>query len=114
MADESTDVASKEELSVCERWFQDSEPVEHFLGIVQAEETNTEAIAGCLVAFLQSKGIGFEMCGIGFDGTNTMSGHISRVHTCLRLHVPSAVYVHCRCRNLQLAALNAAAEHMQR
>ena len=114
MADEGTDVASKEELSVCARWLQDSKPVEHFLGIVQAKETNAEAITGYLVAFLQSKGIGFEKKpGIGFDGTNTMSGHRSRVQTRLRLHAPSAVYVHCRCHKLQLAALNAAAEHTE-
>ena len=43
-----------------------------------------------------------------------MSGHRSRVQTCLRLiHAPSAVYVHCRCHKLQLAALNAAAEHTE-
>ena len=66
------------------------------------------------MAFLQSKGIGFEkMRGIGFDGTNTMSGHRSRVQTRLRLHAPSAVYVHCRCQKLQLAALKAAAEHTE-
>ena len=52
MADEGTDVASKEELSVCACWLQDSKPVEHFLGIVQAKETNVEAITGYLVAFL--------------------------------------------------------------
>ena len=114
MADEGTDIASKEELSVCALWLQDSKPVEHFLGIVQAKETNAEAITGYLVAFLQSKGIGFEkMRGIGFDGTNTMSGHRSGVQTCLRLHAPSAIYVHCRCHKLQLATLNAAAEHTE-
>ena len=53
------------------------------------------------------------MHGIGFDGTNTMSSHRSGVQTHLRLHAPSAVYVHCRCHKLQLAALNAAAEHTE-
>lgn len=33
MADESTDVASQEELSVCARWIEDNKPVEHFLSI---------------------------------------------------------------------------------
>ena len=37
----------------------------------------------------------------------------SGVQTSLRLHVPSAVYVHCRCHKQQLAALNAAAEHTE-
>ena len=55
MEDESTDVASKEELSVCACWLQDSKPVEHFLGIVQAKETNAEAITDYLEAFCSPK-----------------------------------------------------------
>ena len=35
MADESTDISSKEKLSVCARWLHKSKPEEHFLGIVQ-------------------------------------------------------------------------------
>ena len=82
--------------------------------MVQTKKTNAEAIIGYFVAFLQSSGIGFEkMRGINFDGTSTISGHRSGVQTHLRLHASSAVYVHCRCRKLQLAALNAAAEHTE-
>ena len=51
------------------------------------------------------------MRGIGFDGTNTMSGHRSGVQTRLRLHAPCSIYVHCRCHKLQLAALNASSDH---
>ncbi|KAI6649896.1 Zinc finger protein [Oopsacas minuta] len=51
------------------------------------------------------------MRGLGFDGTNTMSGHRSGVQIRLRLHAPSSIYVHCRCHKLQLAVLNAASEH---
>ena len=53
------------------------------------------------------------MRGLGFDGASTMSGHRTGVQTRLRLHSPSAIYVHCRCHQLQLAALNAAGEHIQ-
>ena len=114
MADESTDVASQEELSVCARWLEQNKAVEHFLGIVQAKETNAQAIAGYLCAFMESRNIGFEkMRGLGFDGTHTMSGHRSGVQTRLRVHAPSAIYVHCRCHKLQLAAVNAAAEHTE-
>ena len=75
MADESTDVASQEELSVCARWIEDNKRVEHFLGILHAKEKNAQAIACYLRTFLQSKNIGFDkMRGIGFDSTNTMSG----------------------------------------
>ena len=114
MADESTDVSSKEELSICARWEQDSKPVEHFLGILPAKETTAEAISSYLCVFLESKSIDITaMRGLGFDGTNTMSGQRSGVHKRLRLYSPSAVYVHCRCHQLQLATLNAADQHKE-
>ena len=114
MADESTDVASQEELSVCARWLEQNKPVEHFLGVIHAREIHAQAIAGYLTNFLKSKNISLDrMRGLGFDGTNTMSGHRSGVQTRLRAQAPSAVYVHCRCHILQLAALNAGAEHTE-
>ena len=45
MADESTDIASQEELSVCARCLRDNKAVEHFLGIIHAKETNAKAIS---------------------------------------------------------------------
>ena len=92
MADESTDVASQEKLSVCARWIEDNKPVEHFIRILHAKEKNAQAIACYLRTFLKSKNIGFDkMRGLGFDGTNTMSGHRSGVQTRLRLHARSLV-----------------------
>ena len=114
MADESTDVSSKEELSVCARWVQNGKPVEHFLGIVQAKETTAEAITRYLCSFLEARNIDLnKMRGLGFDGANTMAGHRTRVQIRLRLYSPSSVYIHCRCHQLQLAALNAADEHAE-
>ena len=37
LADESTDIASKEELSICGRWLEKGKPVEHFLGMVHVD-----------------------------------------------------------------------------
>ena len=88
--------------------------MEHLLGVIQAKETNAEAIAGYISDFLQSRSITFEkMRGLGFDGASTMSGNRTGVQTHLRLHAPSAIYVHCRCHLLQLAAVNAAGEHAE-
>ena len=87
MADESTDVSSKEELSVCARWVQNGKPVEHFLGIVQAKETTAEAITRYLCSFLEARNIDLnKMCGLGFDDANTMAGHRTGVQTQLRLY----------------------------
>ena len=40
MADESTDVSSKEELSICARWLENGKAVEHFLGIVHGPRSS--------------------------------------------------------------------------
>ena len=77
---------------MCARWLLHNKPVEHLLGVIQAKETNAEAIAGYISDFLQSRSITFEkMRGLGFDGASTMSGNRTGVQTRLRLHAPSAV-----------------------
>ena len=114
MADESTDVASMEELCVCARWLEGGKAVEHFLGIIHLKEASAEAITKCLCQFLQEKCLSFKKVrGLGFDGASTTSGAKSGVQIRMRYHSPSAVYIHCRCHQLQLAAVCAAKEHNQ-
>ena len=73
MADEVTDISSKEELSVCARWLDHNKLVQHFLGIVHAKET-TKRITSDLCTFLESKSIDLKKIrGLGFDGASTMS-----------------------------------------
>ena len=57
MADESTDIASMGELSICGRWLFKGEPVEHFLGIVHAKEVTAEAITTYLLQFFTERGL---------------------------------------------------------
>ena len=57
MADESTDISSKEELSVCGRWIENGKVVEHFLGIVHAKDVTAKALTQYLLDFLQERGI---------------------------------------------------------
>ena len=78
-----------------------------------AKETTAKAIANYLLTFLESKNMDItKMRGLGLKGANTMSGKRSGVQLRLRQHSPSAIYVHCRCHQLQLAAVNAANEQM--
>ena len=114
MADESTDVSSKEELSIFGRWIDNGKAVEHFLGIVRAKEVNAEALAKYLLDFLQERNIPTEILrGLGFDGASTMSGVTSGLQVRMRAHAPAALYVHCNCHRLQLAAVAAANEHRE-
>lgn len=51
MGDESMDVSSEEQLSVCAGWLHGSKLVEDFLWIVPEKETTAEAIIEYLCAF---------------------------------------------------------------
>ena len=103
MADENTDIAVKEELSVCARWFEnDKAVVEHFLGIANTHEVHAEALTQYLLLFLSDNGIPLSKLRglLGFDGTNTMPGNNTAVQVRIRHFSPSALFVHCTCRLL--------------
>ena len=55
MADESTDVSSEEEMSICGRWVEDGKAMEHFLGIIRAREVNAQSLIQYLLEFLDVK-----------------------------------------------------------
>ena len=102
MADESTYVASMEEFSICAWWLQNGKAVEHFLGI-HLKEVNAEAITKNLVDIMHEKSLSIQkLHGLGLDGASTNFGTRSRVQVHMRLHSPSAYYIHCHCHKLQL------------
>ena len=82
------------------------------MGIVHAKEVTAKALTQYLLDFLQEHGIPIQkLRGLGFDGASAMSGSKGGVQIQMRYHSPSALYVHCRCHQLQLAAVYAANEY---
>ena len=74
MADESTDIASKEEMSICAQWIEGCRVVEHLLGILRAGKVDAKSLAEYLLDFLWNKGIDIKLLrGLGYDGASTMS-----------------------------------------
>ena len=57
LADESSDISSKEELAICGRWLENGKVVELFLGIVHASEVNAKGLNEYLLSFLHNKKI---------------------------------------------------------
>ncbi len=93
---------------MCARWIEDGKAVEHFLGIVHAQDvTAGQYLLNFLDIPIQ------KLRGLGFDGASTTSGVRSGVQIRMRYHSPSALYIHCRCHQLQLAAVAAANEHTE-
>ena len=60
MADESTDVSSKEELSICARWLDNGAAVERFLGMVHVTDVHAEALTDYLTTFLHDNGLSLQ------------------------------------------------------
>ena len=110
MADESTDIATIEELSICFRWVDSSgSPVEHFLGLVSLSACDEASIFAALKAFLADSDIDAgKLRGQGYDGTATFSGTKNGVQMCIRTLAPRALFVHCRTHVLQLCCVSAA------
>ena len=75
LADELTDIATIEELSICFRWVDSSgSPVEHFLGLVSLSTCDASSIFASLKAFLAYSDIDAgKLRAQGYDGAATFS-----------------------------------------
>ena len=84
-------------------------PVEHFIEIVPMKRADAESIHSALVECLREKGMPLnKIIGMGFNGAATFSGNRTGVQTRLKEQSPHAIFVHCRCHQLQLACVQAA------
>ena len=107
MADECTDVATIEEMSVFCRWEEVTRGA--FLEIVHLKQANAESIYSALVECLKEKNLQVsKIVGMGFDGASTFSGKKTGVQTRIKKLAPHALFVHCHCHLLQLACVQAA------
>ena len=75
LADESTDITTMEEMSICFRWVENGEAVEHFLEVIHLKRTDAETITTALQDYMKLKHINPAcIIGMGFDGAATFSG----------------------------------------
>ena len=112
MADETTDVSTKEQVSVCIRYVRKNslhklEVCEEFLGFSSVSIANAEAITSAIVGLASGVGLNMDkLVGKGFDGASTMSGHVSGVSARLQQLYPNAKYfTHCRNHALNLVII---------
>ena len=105
MADEFTDVATIEEMSVFCRW-ENGIPDGSFFG---NSPSNTESIYFALVECLKEKQLEVSrIIGMGFDRASIISGRKAEAQTRIKKITPYALFVHCHCHLLQLACVQAA------
>ena len=111
LADETTDVSTTEQLSICVRFVETTHSqikvrVE-FLGFVAITSTTGESIAKAILSILDKLGLDvYLLHGQGYDGASNMSGKFRGVQAIVKSRVPSAVYLHCRAHSLNLAIVH--------
>jgi len=117
IADEATDCSTKEQASICIRFFDQTTKIvrEEFLGFVEAQSTTGEALAELFTDELESKGIDLEkMRAQAYDGAANMAGIHRGVQSRIKERIPGASYVHCKAHNLNLSIVHASEEPLAR
>ncbi|XP_021769731.1 zinc finger MYM-type protein 1-like [Chenopodium quinoa] len=105
LADESSDVSQKEQLSLVLRFVnRDSGKVmERFFGIVHVGNTTALTLKDAIMSLLVKHSLSPSMIrGQGYDGASNMKGEINGLKTLIMNYTPSAYYIHCFAHQLQL------------
>jgi hypothetical protein len=114
LADETTDVSTVEQFSLCVRFVElmsnnEYKIVEQFLKFVPVQSTTGQRLADVILETLNNIGIDLNFLrGQGYDGASSMSGQFKGVQALITNKYPTAIYVHCVSHSLNLALSNAA------
>lgn len=108
LADETTDISCKEQLSICIRYMDTikSEVKESFIDFLHVTDLTGKGIAEKIIENLKESDLDpNNMVGQGYDGAAAMSGHLSGVQKLIQDKFPCASYFHCanHCLNLVIS-----------
>lgn len=106
LIDETTDVATVEQMSFCLRYFDHEEMriCENFLCFVPLTSTTAESISVAILKTIKDLGLDIKyLRGQGYDGARVMSGEFRGTQARIAEHQPKAMYVHCMSHCLNLA-----------
>lgn len=109
IVDETTDVSTKEQVSICLRWVsEDLMPCEDFLGLYETSSTTGETLTDVICDVLTRFGLPTaRLRGQCYDGASNMSGSIKGVRSRIQQLQPKALYVHCFAHTLNLSVQDA-------
>lgn len=111
MADEASDSATQEQLSLCVRFVEqvgETHAVrEEFLGFITCRSTKGVPVSQTILHNLEELGIPIQnMRAQCYDGAGNMAGKHKGVQALIREQVPLAHYVHCKSHSLNLALVH--------
>ncbi|XP_030762677.1 zinc finger MYM-type protein 1-like [Sitophilus oryzae] len=105
LADESSDISGKEQLSIGTRFFDEEHMMirEEFLGFVELSAMDAISIASAIDSFLANAGLDpKKRVGQGYDGCSTIAGKDGGVQNILREKYKHGLYFHCASHKLNL------------
>ncbi len=105
MADECTDVANKEQFTICIRWVDDDlQDHEDFIGLYEVETIDANCLVHAIKDTLLRMSLDVAKCrGQCYDGASNMRGTKSGVASRFIAEEKRAVYTHCYGHALNLA-----------
>ena len=108
IADEVTDAANREELSLVLRYMTDEEGIkEVFVDFIEIERITGSILAKAILQWLRSHKLPMaNMCGQCYDRASNMSGAKSGCKTIIQKEAPLAMYFHCAAHRLNLAIVS--------
>lgn len=106
MADETTDISKKEQMSANFRVVEDNMDIhEDFLGFYDVPETKAETLFLVIQDIFLRCTLDINRCrGQCYDGASNMSGEVTGLQTRFRECEPRALYTHCAGHNLNLVS----------
>lgn len=105
MADETADIAGKEQLSIGLRFYDESQKIirEEFVGYIELKCQDASTIASAIQSFLEDNNFSADNCvGFGFDGCSTMAGKEGGVQAILKKKYAKSLFFHCSSHRLNL------------
>ena len=107
IADEATDIANDEQLSICVRFINNGSPCEKFLAFHECQSGVTgEAIADDILSKLVEWQLQLQLlCGQAYDGAGAMAGKSKSVASRILSKYPKALYTHCAAHRLNLCVM---------
>lgn len=106
MCDETTDISTVEQMSLCVRIFDEKNfcVEDLFLQFIELSDVTGRGLAKTILETLTAMNLDIsKIRGQGYDGAAAMSGRLNGVQAIIRETVPTAIFVHCSSHTLSLA-----------
>ena len=108
IADEVTDAANHEELSIVLRYLLNDKVMEVFVDFIEVERITGKILGDAILNWLRTYDISVtDMRGQCYDGASNMSGARSGVKAVILEAAPKVIYYHCASHRLNLAIVSA-------